>query len=309
MAAPVETSLSVLVPTAIVDANFTSSTVPETDYAVWAGGTTYAVGDHVIKSHRIYESLKASNTGNDPDLEANQVGSPAWWLDDGPTNRWAVFDNEVSTQTHGTSPLTFVVHPGFINALYLGNIDAEHLAITIKDAPGGTIVWSYNQDLENSMPPDYYEYFFSPFQAQTDFLAGDIPPYSAMEVTVTLTRTSGECRVGMFSCGDLRPLGSTQYGAKVKPKTYSTITTDKFGNTSIVKRKAASDMSATGILTTAEANATVTTLQDVLDVPCVIIGTDLPEYAGLRVFGLISGEVEYVNYAEAQVNVNVQGMI
>lgn len=309
MTTAVETSLSVLAPIVITDTKLTSSTAPETDYAAWSSATTYAVGDRVIRAHRIYESLKATNLDHDPTLPENQVGSPAWWLDYAPTNQWAMFDGEVSTQTILASPLTVVIKPGFFNSIYLGNIDAEHLVITVKDAPGGNVIYSYDADLESSAPGDYYEYFFDPFEPQTDFLASNIPPYNNMEATITLTSASADVALGIIALGDLRPLGTTQYGAKVKPRTFSSIVTDKFGKTKIIRRLATTDMSAVGILKLVSANTVIATLKSVLDVPCVVIGTDIPEYAGLRVFGLMSSDVEYINYEEVQVSINVQGMI
>lgn len=311
MTTAVETSLSVLAPINIVTAMLTSSSVPETDYAAWNAGTTYAIGDRVIltSTHRIYESLKAGNLNKDPSSPANQTGSPAWWLEVGPTNRWAMFDNNTSTATSGASPLTVVIKPGFSNSIYLGKINAGHLHLTVKDAPGGNVIYDYDADLENSAPPDYYEYFFDPFDPQEDFLARDIPPYNNMEYTIVLSTTGGTPSVGLCAIGDLKPLGSTQYGAKVKPKTYSFMKTDSFGNVTIIRRQSATDMSASAIMPLINANTVLKTVQSVLDVPCVWVGTDLPEYSGLRVFGLGSGELEYVNYSEAQLSISVQGMI
>lgn len=311
MTSSVETSLAVLAPINITTAMLTSSTVAENDYAQWSSVTTYGVGDRVISTttHRIYESLKVSNLNKDPTQEANQVGSPAWWLDVGPTKRWAMFDNNTSTQTIGPSPLTVVIKPGFSNSIYLGKISAAHLHLVVKDAPGGNIIYEYDEDLENSAPPDYYEYFFDPFDPQEDYLARDIPPFNNMEYTITLTSPTTNPAVGMCAIGDLKPLGATQYGAKVKPKTYSYIKTDTFGNVTIKRRLSATDMTATSIMKTSAANGALKTVQQVLDVPCVWVGTDLPEYSGLRVFGLGSGELEYVNYSEAQLTISVQGMI
>lgn len=308
---PVETSLSVLAPISITDTMLTSSSVAETDYPVWNSATTYALGDRVImtSTHRIYESLKAGNLNKDPSVQANQVGSPAWWLEVGPTNRWAMFDNNTSTATSGASPLTVVIKPGFSNCIYLGKINADHLHLIVKDAPGGNIIFEYDEDLENSAPDDYYEYFFDPFDPQEDYLARDIPPYNDMEYTIILTKLSGSPALGLCAIGDLKPLGATQYGAKVKPKTYSYMKTDSFGNVTIIRRQSATDMSASAIMPLKNANTVIKTVQSVLDVPCVWVGTDLPEYSGLRVFGLGSGELEYVNYSEAQLTISVQGMI
>lgn len=304
-------SLSVLAPIPITDALFISSTAPETDYAAWASGTTYASGAFCISTvtHRVYQSQAAGNIGHDPTDINNRAGATVYWTDYGPTNKWAMFDGEASTQTVIASPLTVVLRPGYFNSLYLAGLDAETIAITIKDAPSGATIYSYTGALEGSAPADYYEYFFDRFKPQTDFIVGGIDPYNTMEVTLTLTKTTGPVKCGVLAVGDLRPLGQTQYGAKAKPKTYSYIKTDDFGNTKIVRRKATTDMSATAWMELAEANTVLQTIRDLLDVPAVWIGTDLPEYGGLRVFGLGSGEISYDHPQDCLLSLSVQGLI
>jgi hypothetical protein len=304
-------SLSILAPIPITDAMFISSTAPETDYTAYNAATTYAIGDRCISTvtHRIYESLRATNINHDPTVATNLAGTAPWWLDVGPTNKWAMIDGEVSTQTSIASPLTVVIRPGHFNSMFLAGLDSETLAITVKDAPGGNVIYSYSGSLENSAPGDYYEYYFDPFKPQTDFLVSGIDPYSAAEITLTLTKGSGNVLSGILAMGDLRPLGQTQYGAKAKPKSYSYIKIDDFGNNVIKRRKKAKDISATAWVALSEANAVLDTITELLDVPCVLIGTDLPEYSGLRGFGLVSGEMSYDYPQDCLLSITLQGMI
>lgn len=304
-------SLSVLAPVTIVDAMLISSTAPEADYPEYVPTTTYGTGARCISvtTHRIYESLRANNMSNDPTIINNRAGAAPWWLDAGPTNKWAMFDGEVSTQTIVNSPLTVVVRPGVFNSLYLGKIDAEFLSIAVRDAPGGEVIYSYSGELENSAPGDYYEHLFDRFKPQTDFLASNIDPYSAPEITLTLSSTSGLVKCGVLSIGDLRPLGLTQYGAKAKPKTYSYIKLNDFGESVIKRRKSAKDMSFSAWLKLTEANSVLEAFTELLDVPCVWIGTDLPEYGGLRAFGLGSSEISYDHPKDCLLTLNVNGLI
>lgn len=304
-------SLSVLAPVTIVDALLTSSTAPETDYAAWSGATTYAIGDRVINTttHRKYESLKATNLNHDPSDILNRTGVTPWWLDIGPTNRWAMFDSEVSTQTSIASPLTVVLHPGAINAFYLAGLDGDTLTVSIKDSPSGSVIYSYTGNLEASTPGDYYEYFFDRFMPQTDFLASGIDAYTDMQITITITKVTGNVKCGVLAVGDLKPLGLTQYGAKAKPKTYSYIKIDEFGNNTIIKRKTAKDMSASSYVKLEEANYVLDTITELLGTPCVWIGTEVSQYSGLRVFGLGSAELSYDQPEVAMLSLNVQGLI
>lgn len=304
-------SLSVLAPVTVDDTILTSSTVTENDYAPWSNTTSYTVNSFCISTvtHRVYQCLVA-NTGKDPTDVNNRAGTTVYWLDYGPTNRWAMFDGEVSTQTVAASPLTVVLRPGSFTGFYLAALDAGNISVTIKDAPGGVVIYTYTGALEGSQPADWDEYFFDRFKPLTDFLASGIDQYNSAEMTVTLSNTAGgTVKCGVLAVGDLRSLGQTQYGAKAKPKTYSYIKTDDFGNTSIKRRKAAKDMTATAFLDISEANTVTDLITSLLDVPAVWIASDLTEYGFLRVFGLGSGEISADGPGYCQLSLSVQGLI
>ncbi|WP_027864257.1 hypothetical protein [Massilia alkalitolerans] len=303
-------SLSVLVPVEVDNTTLISSTVPEADYAAWAAGTAYVKDAFCISpaTHRIYQCM-TPHTGKNPDDVTNRAGTTVYWLDIGPTNRWAMFDEEVSTQTVAASPLTVVLRPGSFSGLYLAGVDAGSISITVKDAPSGVVIYSYTGQLEGSQPADYDEYFFDRFKPLTDFLASDIEQYNSAELTLTLSSAGGAVKCGVLAIGDLRSLGRTQYGAKAKPKTYSYIKTDDFGRTSIKRRKTAMDMSASAHLDVSEANAVTDIIRSVLDVPAVWIASGLQEYGFLRVFGLGSAEISADGPGRCQLSLNVQGLI
>lgn len=301
--------LSVIVPIQITDANLVSSTVPETDHPVWLASSTYGIGDRVILAHRIYECMRAGNVGKDPRSEINRASPTPWWQDMAPTNRYAAFDNEVSTTTVATGSMTMVIRPGAFSAVFLAGIDAEQLTITIRDSVGGAVIYNHVDSLEGSAPADYLEYYYDRFKPASDFIVTGLDPYNASEITITLSRSSGEVKCGVLALGDQRPLGLTQYGATAEPKSYSYIKTDEFGKTTIRKRKAAKDMTASAIVPLEEANSVLEVLTETMGVPCVWIGTDIPEYAGLRVFGLGNGKLSYDEYLQANLSLTVKGLI
>jgi hypothetical protein len=306
--------LSILIPLAVTDAALTSTTVPENDYPVWTAGATFAAGDFCISpvTHRIYQSQVAGNTGKDPTLAANRasVGTiPVYWVDYDATNRWAMLDDQASTQTAGASPLTVVLHPGGFNAFWAGGLDAESLTYTVKDAPGGNVIRTGTSSLEASAPGDYDEYFFAPFRPQTDFLVSGIDQYSNAELTLTLTKSSGLVKIGMLAVGDLQPFGATLRGVKVKPKTYSFIDTDGFGRTKIVPGKAATDIDVSARIDLSEAAHVGGLLRSVLDVPVVIVAASADVYSDLRTFGLVSGEIDYDQPTSCLLTLTAKGMI
>lgn len=303
--------LSVMIPVAIDSETFTSSTATEADYTAWNSGTTYAIGDRCISTttHRIYESALASNTNHDPDDLNNQVGQFVWWIDVSATNRWKMFDGENSSATVNATSLTVVLEPGFISSGYFGGLIGDTLAVTVKDAPGGSTVYSETVTLETSYPPDWYEYFFSPFVQLRDVVLQDIPPYLTCEVTCTLTIGAGNVECGMLQVGDLRPLGTTQYNALAIPKTYSYVGIDDFGNNEIKRRKSARDMSLTAYVTLDTADNVVDLMTQVIDTPVVWVATTDPRFAALRCFGLGKGQLSYDNKGTCFLKLDVTGLI
>lgn len=121
--------MNIIRPSTITADKLHSSTVPETDYAEYAAGTTYADGDKVIvaASHKIYESLQNGNVGH-------AVTDTAWWLDCGYTNRWKSFDQKVTSQSSQASEMTWVFELGtYVDSLSMHNLDASEAQIIVAD--------------------------------------------------------------------------------------------------------------------------------------------------------------------------------
>ena len=299
--------LSVLVGVQITDSNLTSSTAaePGTGETAWVAATSYAVNDVVYRAttHRRYQNLVAGVNAGLPE------DTPLRWYDIGATNRWAMLDADSSTQTATASPATVVLTPGHFNAVYLDGLDADTLAVVVKDAPGGSVISSTSITLEGSAPSDYYEYFFDPFKPQKSALISGIDPYNAAELTVTLTDTSGTVKCGALTMGDLRPLGATLSGATAKPKSYSRVSVDDNGDNVIKRGKKAKDMSATALVDIDEADSVLDSITDLLDIPCLWICTDSANYEGLRVYGLGSAELSFANSTKSLLTLNVIGLI
>lgn len=303
-------TLSALKPIAISTAMVVSSTAAENDHPVWTSGATFANGEFCISTvtHRVYQSQQAGNINRDPTDVRNRTGSTIYWSDYGPTNRWAMFDSEISTQTTVTSPLTVVMRPGAFTDLYFDGLDAGTIAVTVKDAPDGNVVYSYSGSLEGSEPSDYDEYFFDPFSPRTDILLSGIEQYNSAELTYTFT-SSTPVKCGVVAIGSLINFGETLQGAKAKPKTYSYIKTDEFGVTKIVRRKATTDLSLTALVARSDANRVLLTIESMLDIPAFWMGSSKDDLRGLRKFGLGSGELSYDHPTHCLLSVTIQGIL
>lgn len=317
MALEATDSINIMAPTAITDAMITASSIsPEDSTAAWSSATAYVVGDrvHMVSTHRVYEALQAS-TNKDPSVQANQInaaGEGTYWLDVGPTNLWAMFDTTVSTQSTDASPLSVTLTPGAFNGFALFGLDGDHIHIVAKTAPGGTIYYEYDEDLEDSAPPDYYEYFYDPFKPQTQLIATGLLPYASAEITITITKTTGDAKIGMAAIGLFSSIGAPLRGASAEPIDYSFISTDQFGTTTIRKRRNATGMSISGKADVTDASNILDIVKRLLGTPAVVIGSTKENYLGLTAFGLVSGRMVYAAdnaVDEVTLNLTVKGLV
>lgn len=308
---------SVLAPTAITSAMITASSLAVEDpNPAWSSTVTYTEGQRVYlaSTHRVYEATGAAgNLNKDPSVEANQynaAGVATFWIDDVPTNKFAMFDGEINTQTVGTGTvLSGTIRPGYFNGFAMFGLDADSMVVTVKDAPGGNVIYSFSGPLEGSAPADYYEYFFDRFKPQTQFIATGIDPYNGAEFSYALTKLSGAPKIGMLAIGDMRPLGAPLRGASVEPVDYSVVVTDTFGRTRTKKRHNATGMVISAKMNIEDANTTLDTVKELLGIPVVVVGSTAAMYEALTVFGLVSARQQYDDFGEPVINITVKGTI
>jgi hypothetical protein len=116
--------------------------------------TSAGSGTHtaVISSHKIYESLVASNVGNTPHK------SPDFWLDLGATNRWKCFDGSVTSQTERADTMKYVLQTkGRVDSIALMNVSAAEVVIhavdrtatvTISNGSPAVVTWTAHAKLD-----------------------------------------------------------------------------------------------------------------------------------------------------------------
>lgn len=303
--------MQIIIPVKIAGSALSSSSVAEPDAGevAWVSGATYAVGDKriLVATHRVYSCVEA-HTGSTvtPNLDVTK------WVDSGPTNKWAMFDDQCSTQTTATTSLTVVLRPGFINAIAFYKIAGAAIAVTVKDAPDGAEVASFTGDLATP-PLDWYDWAFGQYRLLDKVIFSAITPYPDAEVSITITGTTVAC--GMVVVGDLRNLldgaefGGVNYGATAEPVDYSYIKTDDYGNTTIVKRRSATDMSVVVTLPQSYSDAALEIIQSVLATPVACIASRSTGYDGLNVFGLVTGSLSYESHVAATLNIKVKGLV
>lgn len=233
--------MKLVVPNAI---DLVSSSVPENEYAAWSASTAYSAGDRCIYEHYIYECVTA-HMGKKPDENSNSI-SGVWRLV-GATNRWAMFDDVVSTQTvapSGADALVVTVAFDYADCVGLMNINGEKVKFEVFDAgeaePYYTREFNLVQETTN-----FRDFFYSPIERVSDITYTfsdvantDIPigvPGSTIRVTLTLA--GGGASVGHMVVGLARAVGQTKIDATAGTKTYSKRIEDEYGNVTIIPRR------------------------------------------------------------------------
>lgn len=243
--------MRIILPYSVSDAMLTYSNLTEADHAVWSDATTYARGDYAISTttHTVYRSLLGTNLDNDPDLEQAALADPlvddpdpVYWQVISATNKWKLFDKKPSNQASGTDEIVvrLVNSTDFITGVGLIEVDAAEVSISVKDEPGGNVVYSDTYPmLDDSVVGDWYEYYFAPLTETSEALFLDIPPYIGSEVEITITRTGGTPKCGQIVLGDLRDFGVTMAGGtRFSGIDFSFIEQDDFGDLTTVVRAA-----------------------------------------------------------------------
>jgi len=294
-------SLQLLQPIAITDAVLTSSSVPEDDAIEWTAAGGYALGQRVIRrsTHRVWESLIERNVGHDP---ATTTGA---WLDVGPTNRWAMFDQALGSVTTDEAPIVVTLRPG-LGASGLAILDCNAATVRVQApgydrtvAPTGGSGAALFLDLSLAAGAGI-TVTLTPFgKAATrvvwddgfawddsvtwqDTVAGTAtaePPSWADAEAVSDTTEWQDSRggdgtvfVGTMLLGILRPLGITEGSATSGITDYSRRETDEFGETMIVPRAWAKRMAGKALIRTDAVDQVVGRIAAVRAVPSLWLG-------------------------------------
>ena len=288
--------------------------LPNDTNEAWSSTVTYGSDRTVYKGNIVYGSTgKAGNLNKDPSLAVNQFsagGEANFWFELYPTNRAAMFDGQINTQSSISSPAVIILRPGAFNGFALFGIEADSYSIEVRDQPGGSIIYSEaTTPLEGSMPGDYYEYFFDRFKPLTQFIRSGLEPYGSAEIKLTLNKGTGPVKLGMFAIGDMKPVGIPQRDAVVNPGSFSYFKQDDFGNARVKKRPNATGMSIPCVTEIENANTIKADIDFVAGIPCVVVGSTKPMYEWMTTFGLVTAEMSAQPFPYATVKLNVTGYI
>lgn len=239
---------------------------------------TWALGAVVQRNQRRWESLRAANTNHPPET------SPEWWLDIGPVNGWAMFDDKTGTQTTRAEDITAsIMAAGRVDAVALMNVDAADVSITIED--GATTVYSETFSMvSDDGITDLWSWLFEPIERRNDLYVDGLPNISGPTVTVQAAAPGGVAAIGHCVPGSARTLGITEEGASVGISDYSRPVVDEFGEWSFVERGYAKRGEFTVWIERANTDYVFKLLASYRAKPVVVVGSD--EFGATMMFGI-----------------------
>jgi hypothetical protein len=209
-----------------------ATNVPETDYPAWDVATAYVVGDRVMRSHRNYEAL-IDNTGKSPETAT----SPATWLDIGPTNRWAMFDELIGTYTENPESieLSMALGAGVDSVAFFG-VDAGLVTVRVIDPFRGIVFERSDQPVNTDGIENWFDYFTAVVKTREDFILTGLGAGRSSVIEVKISKPGGLAKVGALVLGKMATLGVSLYGTSVGLVDFSRKERDVFGNYVIVER-------------------------------------------------------------------------
>lgn len=256
-------TLQLLRPVALTSAMLLSSNVPENDHPEWSAAVTYGLGAKVIKAaaHRVYESVAGGNVGNDPE------GGSGLWVDIGPTNRWAMFDEALGTATSRSGSVAVTLDAGAVGAVAL--LDVVGATVRVQ-APG----------YDETVPVG---------PGAITFL--DLP---GVDDAVTITVAGSNVEIGTLLVGDVVPLGTTEANPSAGINDFSVKETDEFGDVTIVERAWSKRMRARAKIRTDAVDLVANRIAGVRAKPSLWIGNEgtdsLTIYGFFRDFSIEVGQ-------------------
>lgn len=294
---------SVTRPIQISGARLVSSNVPETEYPEWGLDDDYAVGARVIRDGKVWESVQTPNIGFAPGANA------LYWADKGASNRMAMFDAKISTQTVNAGEITVVIKPGFANSIELYGLEGGALDVVVRNGLDGPIVYEASRDLDSAEITSLYEYFYEPPDPLTQAIFTRIPPYGNAHITIKITGT-GIVKIGFLSVGMSFEIGDAQYGATVEIIDYSRKDTNKSGETTLVVGEFSKRLSAEIAVDGTRLNKVMRVLEGLRATPCSWITSDVTGLELLTVLGFYrSVPLTVENFLNSRIPLEIEGLI
>ncbi len=197
-------------------------------------------------------------------LNKPPASNPTLWLDAGPTNKWAVFDQSVESQTEATDYILFAVKTTsseLVDSVIVQNIENCRFArVVMQDDLEGVVYDKTISLISTSGVNDPFAYTFEPIVYADQFLLNDLPRYANATIMVSLLNPGATVKAGLCVIGLSRTLGYTQAGVSLGIQDYSVKERDTFGNSDIQEGAYSRTMNASVWVESTQRNAVINLL-------------------------------------------------
>lgn len=289
--------LSSVKPVIVTPAMLISSTVPENDHPVWLSATTYAVGQLLIYEHVIYESVAASNAGNNPATATDK------WRSRGPVNRWKLFDKSISSQTKQAGSMSYRIKVGK-NVNYVGVLNvigASSIRVRVWH-PTYDVIYDKTASLRRlPLSASWWSFYFSERRTTTQALFSNLNAIPGTEILIDIEGTA-DLGVGVLLVGVRRDfsLGVNQ-GARVGFDDYSKKGRNEYGDLDVIEGAFSSRAGFPMLLRSSEVDAFKAYAVECRATACLWIGSE--RFESTTIYGFIKNfEVllNYYDYADSE---------
>lgn len=274
-------------------------------YADWSAVTTYNTGQRVTYGNYYWESLVDGNIGHNPESTTLK------WVLVSSSNKWAMFDTRVASETSYNGNLTVSIQPNQrFSSFALFNVTAKSVTVQVLDKPGGVVVYTSTKSMSNSQVSNWYNYFFEEFDLGGEVFFTKIPPYKQAVINITFNQSgTSPTKIGAFVVGQLFDIGLTRTGGNYGIRDYSIKDTDEFGVTTFVERNYSKRMSLVLFVENGQLNFLNKLLVQLRAQPTAWYGSDDSRFQGTTIFGYYKDwnvEIEYPNHS--LISIEIEGL-
>jgi hypothetical protein len=254
-------------------------------------GTTggYLIVQDMTGDFAMDDTLTGATSGATATVKSSVPSSLAPpWERVGASNRWAMFDAHVSTQTAASDEIDVTVGFGRCDSLVLLDVEAAEVRIDVTNISTGEMVMSEVYDMCLDESAAWSDYFFSEAKWRTT-LSVSTPLYHNAQARIRIIAREGyQAKCGHVACGRAQYLGPAQWAPRVGLLDYSQKSTDDTGTTTLTPGPWAKELSVDMLVPTASVGVLQRNLAGYRGRACVWDCNNETDFEPLSIFGFFN---------------------
>ncbi|OPX57075.1 hypothetical protein SAMN02745127_02063 [Oceanospirillum multiglobuliferum] len=279
------------------------------EYPEWDDDQPVSAGAFVTHEDAVWEVLTAHTTDTPPSQTDTR------WQRIGPTNRFAMLDEEVNTKTIAPSGvIELSITAGRIDAVALLGLRAT--SIEVRLVVDEVEEFSASANLVNRQSSGTWLGFFTEPLYQQDFyiVQGmvdtaviDLPKYLNAVLHITIINTGGPAECGVCRPGLLLNIGDTENDAETGIEDYSLREIDQWGRLSQQARNYAKEISTEVYIDTDRLDFIYAWLVKLKDTPLVWLG--IQHHSAYIVYGYGKWRISRSGTVLSKMSIEVEGLV